>query len=80
MYGLEKGQKPKKMFEYDLEIDLKKNSKKANDTIAQIDNRIHECKDQIKKGTSSKDLDNWTVLFNGYSACKRVLQTSLNIK
>jgi hypothetical protein len=75
MYGLEKGKE--EIFKYDLEADLKKDSKKAKETIADIEHKIHECKDAIKKGNTPKDIDNLTILLNGYTAAKKVLQTSL---
>ena len=71
MYGLEKEKKP---FQFDLEVELKKDGKKAKETLDKVEHRINEVKNEIRKGHKSKELDDMGILLQGYNALKKVLQ------
>ena len=71
MYGLEK--KPKAMFEFDLEKDLKKDPNKVKELLKTTEAKIGEIKSQLREGMKGPDLDNLGVLLHGYTALQKVL-------
>ena len=74
MYGLEKEKKP---FQFDLEVELKKDSKKAKQILDEIENNIAGIKKEIQSGTKSKEIDDLGVLLQGYTSAKKVISKAL---
>lgn len=68
MYGLEKNPKE---FHFDLEDEMKKDPKKAQNTLKKIDTNISEIKKDLKSG---KKEDKLGILLHGYSALQKVLK------
>lgn len=73
MYGLEKDNKNKKPFEFDLEIELKGDPAKSKQLIKTTEERILELKNLLRQGASSADFDKLGVLLHGYSAFLKVI-------
>lgn len=71
MYGLEK--KPKHVFEFDLEKDLKKDPKKVKELLKSTETKIQEIKNQLREGAKGPELDQLGVLLHGYTALQKVL-------
>jgi len=71
MFGLEK--KPKNLFEFDLEKDLKDDKDKAHKLLKSVEERIHEIKNILRQGTASKEYDQYGILLHGYVALQKVL-------
>lgn len=78
MYGLEK--KPKHVFEFDLEKDLKKDPSKARELLKTTEKKIHEIKTQLREGAKGPELDQLGVLLHGYTALQKVLSRLANKK
>jgi hypothetical protein len=78
MYGLEK--KPLKVFEFDLEKDLKKDPNKVRELLKTTEAKINEIKGQLRAGSKGPDLDNLGVLLHGYTALQKVLNRLANKK
>ena len=74
MFGLEKEKKP---FQFDLEVELKKDKNKARKRLDEIEERIHDVKKEIREGKNSKELDDLGVILHGYTATKKVLNKAL---
>lgn len=72
MYGLEK--KPSGPFEFDLEIDLKKDPKKTKELNKSVDDRMGKLKTLLRQGAENDDFDEYGVLLHGYAALQRVLK------
>ena len=72
MYGLEKS--PKDKFDFDLEIDIKENPKKAHELIKKLEDTVSSIKTHLKKGGEKKELDDLGVLLQGYQALLKVLK------
>jgi hypothetical protein len=77
MYGLEK--KPKHVFEFDLEKDLKKDPNKTRQLLKTTETKMQEIKTQLREGAKGPDLDQLGALLHGYTALHKVL-TRLNKK
>ena len=71
MYGLEK--KPKHVFEFDLEKDLKKDPSKVKELLKSTEKKIQEIKNQLREGAKGPELDQLGVLLHGYTALQKVL-------
>lgn len=72
MFGLEDYKK--KAFQFDLELDLKKQPKKMKEILSKAQANMQEIKNCLKEGQKDKeDLDNLGVLLHGYSALEKVL-------
>jgi len=71
MYGLESGKK--QLFQFDLEVDIKKNPKKAKELLEKTNSRCQEMKKLMKAGGSKKELENWGTLLHGYTSLSKVL-------
>lgn len=71
MYGLEKN--PKGAFQFDLEIELKKDPSKARVMLKDVEQKILEIKHILRQGKTSEDFDKYGILLNGYVALERVL-------
>jgi len=78
MYGLEK--KPKHVFEFDLEKDLKKDPSKVRELVKSTESKIHEIKNQLRQGAKGPELDQLGVLLHGYTALQKVLGRLANKK
>jgi len=78
MYGLEK--KPKHVFEFDLEKDLKKDPDKARELLKTAEAKINEIKSQLRDGAKGPELDQLGVLLHGYTALQKVLTRMANKK
>lgn len=78
MYGLEK--KPKHVFEFDLEKDLKKDPHKARDLLKTAETKINEVKALLREGVKGPELDELGVLLHGYTALQKVLNRLVNKK
>ncbi|MGH2612976.1 MAG: DUF5398 family protein [Rhabdochlamydiaceae bacterium] len=78
MYGLEK--KPKHVFEFDLEKDLKKDPNKVRELLKTTEAKIHEIKTQLREGAKGPELDQLGVLLHGYTALQKVLSRLANKK
>jgi hypothetical protein len=75
MYGLEKSKDDK--FDFDLEIDLKKNPKKQDEIFKKIEENISSIKNQLREGSDKKELDQLGVLLQGYQAMQKVLKKAV---
>jgi hypothetical protein len=78
MFGLEK--KPKGPFEFDLELDLKKNPKMGKELLKIVEQRISELKNLLRQGAETEDFDDYGVLLHGYAALQRVLKRIIEKK
>ena len=78
MYGLEK--KPKHVFEFDLEKDLKKDPSKVRELLKSTEAKIQEIKTQLREGAKGPELDQLGVLLHGYTALQKVLSRLSNKK
>lgn len=78
MFGLEK--KPKELFEFDLEKELKKSPAKAHQILKSVEEKIHEIKGILRQGAASAEFDHYGVLLHGYVSLQRVLTRIINKK
>lgn len=78
MYGLEK--KPKHVFEFDLEKDLKKDPNKVHELLKSTEAKIQEIKTQLRAGAQGPELDQLGVLLHGYTALQKILKRLANKK
>jgi DNA polymerase II small subunit/DNA polymerase delta subunit B len=78
MFGLEKEKKDKqvkrKLFEFDLEKELKQNPTKVTQLLKEVEERIQQLKTLLRGGAQSTEFDECGVLLHGYSALERVLR------
>lgn len=72
MFGLEKS--PREKFDFDLEIDIKENPKKAQELFTKIESNINKIKQTLKKGGSEDSLKHLGTLLQGYTALLKVLK------
>lgn len=72
MFGLEK--KPNEPFQFDLEVDLRKDPTKAKEMLKAIDERIGKLKNLLRQGAETDDFDDYGVLLHGYVALQKVLK------
>ena len=73
MFGLEKKNKKRKPFEFDLEKDLKSDSKKRAKLIEDITQRKAELKSMLREGTKSEDFEQCGVILQGYEALEKII-------
>ena len=71
MFGLEKERK--KLFEFDLEKELKGNTSKSQELLKKTELRIQEIKAVLRQGAQTQDFDKLGVLLLGYVALQKVL-------
>ena len=79
MFGLEKrndNDSPKR-FEFDLEKQLKENSSEKKKIFDQIETQINRLKQALREGATSDHFDQYGVLLQAYSACKRVINRTI---
>ncbi|HEU64003.1 MAG TPA: needle chaperone SctE [Chlamydiae bacterium] len=74
MFGLEKS--PREKFDFDLEVDLKDNPKKAKELFSKIEGNINKIKKKLKSGGSKEELNKLGTLLQGYTALLKVLKQS----
>lgn len=74
MFGLEK---EKKAFQFDLEVELKKNPKKAKETLAEVESKIETIKKELRQGKNKKEIDDAGILLHGYTALKKVISSAI---
>lgn len=72
MFGMEK--KPNQPFAFDLEEDLHKDPTKAKQLMKDVEERIADLKNLLRKGADTEDFDDYGVLLHGYAALQRVLK------
>lgn len=72
MYGLEK--KGREKFAFDLEKEIQANPKRRKEILEQAQERIHELKSLLQKGSSEKEQDKLAILLQGYTALQKVLK------
>lgn len=78
MFGLEK--KPNEPFEFDLEVDLHKDPAKAKALLKEVNERVGQLKDLLRKGADNDDFDEYGVLLHGYAALQKVLKKVIEKK
>jgi hypothetical protein len=78
MFGLEK--KPEEPFQFDLEVDLRREPQMAQALLKEVDERIGKLKNLLREGAETEDFDEYGVLLHGYSALQRVLKRITNKK
>ena len=75
MFGLEKEKPGKwKKFEFDLEVELKKNPEKAKNLLNKAQSHIQEIKSILREGKKTKEFDNLGVLLHAYTATEKVVK------
>ncbi|MCI5052812.1 MAG: DUF5398 family protein [Simkaniaceae bacterium] len=73
MFGLEENEK---IFQYDLEKDLKKDPKKRKEIMDMVDHEMVGLKNDMKQADpKSKEFEQMGTLIHGYEALKKVLST-----
>ena len=70
MFGMEK---KKALFEFDLEQELKKNPKKKQELLKEVEGKIQELKTHLREGSTGKHFDDFGILLHGYNALQKVL-------
>ncbi|MCI0381450.1 MAG: DUF5398 family protein [Chlamydiae bacterium] len=78
MYGLETKPKGKGPFEFDLEVDLKKDPRKAKAILGEVEQKMQQLKNLLRQGAETEDFDEYGVLLHGYAALQRVLKRVLS--
>jgi hypothetical protein len=75
MFGLEKGpDKNNKMFEFDLEKDIKSNPGNKKKISKEIEEKVLELKNILRKGMDSdEEFEQHGVLLRGYAALQKVI-------
>lgn len=66
-------EKKKALFEFDLEMSLKKDPLKKQELLKEIEGKVQELKTLLRDGTSTEDFDQYGILLHGYSALQKVL-------
>ena len=72
MFGLEK--KGRKPFEFDLEKEIKKSSKKKEELLKHIESRTGELKKALREGKASENFDQFGLLLQAYASLHKVLE------
>ena len=70
MYGLEK----EKKFDFDLEIEIKKNPKRKKEIIDNAKEKAEYIKKQLKAKEKPDNFEELGVLLNGYDSLKKVIE------
>jgi len=76
MFELEK--KRHKVFEFDLEKELKKDKAKTNQLQKHVDHQVHQLKNSLREGAKGLELDQYGELLQGYVALQKVLTRIAN--
>ena len=72
MFGMEKKQKA--LFQFDLEIELKKDPKKKQALLDEVEKKIQTIKTEIRQGAAAENFDQLGILLHGYAALQKVLK------
>jgi hypothetical protein len=72
MFGTDK--KPKRLFQFDLEVELEKDHKKCEDLIAKTEKEKHALKSQLRSGMDKTDFENGGVILQAFDALETVLK------
>jgi len=72
MFGMEK--KSKNYFEFDLEKELKSNSKKKVALLKEVEEKLSKAKTQLKSTSDKKELEQLGHIVQGYTALERVVK------
>jgi hypothetical protein len=70
MFGMEK---KKALFEFDLEIALKKDLKKKQEVLKNIEDKTQKLKTALREGASTEHFDHYGVLLHAYGALQKVI-------
>ncbi len=70
MFGMEK---KKAIFEFDLESDLKKDPKKRQVLLKEVESKIQALKTLLREGIGMDHFDQYGVLLQGYMALQKTL-------
>jgi hypothetical protein len=70
MFGMEN---KKALFEFDLEMALKKDPQKKQALLKEVETKVQELKNTLRDGTETAEFDQYGVLLHGYSALQKVL-------
>ena len=70
MFGMEK---KKALFEFDLEMALKKDPQKKQELLKEVEEKVQELKNLLRDGTETDEFDQYGILLHGYSALQKVL-------
>lgn len=70
MFGMEK---KKALFEFDLEGELKKDPKKKQELLKNIEEKTQKLKAALRDGSSSEHFDQYGVLLHAYGALQKVI-------
>jgi hypothetical protein len=73
MFGFEKKKEKQKLFEFDLEKDLKAKSSYAKEVLNTVGSRETELKQALKDGSASDNFDQCGILLQGYHSLKKVI-------
>ena len=71
MYGLEKGKKPKK-FDFDLELEIKKNPARKKELLKNASQNLLEIKSQLRK-PNCKNSKKLSSIAEAYDSLKKVI-------
>ena len=72
MFGLEKDNNP--FFEFDMEKDFKADPGKKKKVCKEIEEKIAELKDMLRKGMDSeKEFEDYGVLLRGYASLQKIV-------
>jgi len=66
-------EKKKPLFEFDLEVDLKKDLTKRKALLAEVEKKLQKIKTELREGKNSAEFDQLGILLHGYSALQKVL-------
>lgn len=70
MFGMEK---KKALFEFDLESELKKDPKRKQVLLKDVEEKIQSLKQLLRDGTGMEHFDHYGVLLQGYTALQKIL-------
>lgn len=71
MYGLEKGQTKK--FDFDLEVEIKKNPKRKTEILNDAKKKAEELKTQLKSEKKTSNFEELGILLHAYESLDKVL-------
>jgi len=73
MFGLE-DEKTKKLFEFDLEKQIKKSYKEQKKICDRISQKLNQLKTIIREGESSENFDQYVSFCQAYTALERIIK------
>lgn len=78
MFDLEKKPKGRPPFEFGLEQEIKQDPNKGRELLTDVEKKIQEFKNIMRKGTESKDFEAYGLLLQAYAALHKVLTIVVN--